>query len=294
MTINLEIFEENSWETQFTKEDQNRAILALESGRVLYLPSLAFSLLSGEKGFLSASILNPKSKNISYNPSKDELKGSSFEGSKAQQLKSMTQRYSQYSIQLLKHLLPSYTSSLILGKTSFRPVEVEGRKTSFRKDDTLLHVDSFPSNPTQGQRILRVFTNVNPEGKPRVWRIGEPLENVFHRFLPRANSPIWGVPTLLKALGITKDYRTAYDHYMLQIHDQMKDDQCYQQSVTYEEVLFPPGATWVAFTDQVSHAAMSGQHLFEQTFYLPVQGQKNPNTSPLKLLEGLLNQKLVG
>lgn len=294
MTINLETFETGLWESQFTSEEQNRAAHALESGRVLYLPGLSFPLHSGEEDFLSASILNPNAKNISYNASKDELKGSSFEGSQAQHLKSMTQRYSQCSIQLLKHLLPFYTSTLILGKTSFRPVEVEGRKTSFRKDDTLLHVDSFPSNPTQGQRILRVFTNVNPEGKPRVWRIGEPLENVFHRFLPRANSPIWGVPILLKTLGITKDYRTAYDHYMLQIHDQMKDDQCYQQNVTYEEVLFPPGSSWIVFTDQVSHAAMSGQHLFEQTFYLPVHGQKNPQTSPLKLLEKLLNKKLVG
>jgi hypothetical protein len=294
MSTNLETFENSLWEAQFTSEEQNRAAQALENGKVLYLPSLAFPLQLEEKAFLSASILDPKSKNISYNAPQDELKGSSFEGSQGQQLKNMIQRYSLSSVQLLKQLLPFYTSNLILGKTSFRPVEVEGRKTSFRKDDTLLHVDSFPSNPTQGQRILRVFTNVNPEGKPRVWRIGESLENVFHRFLPRANSPIWGVPTLLKTLGITKDYRTAYDHYMLQIHDQMKEDQCYQQNVTYEEVLFPPGASWIVFTDQVSHAAMSGQHLFEQTFYLPVHGQKSPQTSPLKLLEKLLNQKLVG
>lgn len=293
MTINLETFEANCWEALFTAEEQSRAIHALESGKVLYLPALAFPLELQEKSFLSASILDPKAKNISYNSSTGDLKGSSFKGSEADQLRAMTLRYSQYSTQLLKHLLPFYTSSLILGKTSFRPVEVEGRKTSFRKDDTLLHVDSFPSNPTLGQRILRVFTNVNPDGKPRVWRIGESLENVFHRFLPRASAPIWGVPTILKALGITKDYRTPYDHYMLQIHDQMKNDQCYQQNVTYEEVLFPPGASWIVFTDQVSHAAMSGQHLFEQTFYLPVKGQKNPETAPLKVLEKLLDKNLL-
>src|SRR2546429_2712052 len=33
---------------------------------------------------------------------------------------------------------------------------------------------------------------------------------------------------------------------------------------------FPVGSTWMAFTDQVSHAAMAGQHLLEQTFYLPL------------------------
>lgn len=288
---NLEAFDASSWNAQFTEDEQNRAIHALERGQILYLPNLAYSLQSDEMEFLSGSILDPKSKNISYNPSSGDLKGASRNLTR---LKEMIQRYSHSSTQLLKCLLPHYRESLILGKTSFRPIEVKGRKTSFRKDDTLLHVDSFPSNPTQGLRILRFFTNINPNGQPRIWRIGESLENVFHRFLPRASAPIFGVPTLLKTLGITKEYRTPYDHYMLQIHDQMKDDQCYQQNVTYEEIAFPPGASWIVFTDQVSHAARSGEHLLEQTFYLPVKGQKNPETAPLKVLEKLLNKKLVG
>lgn len=293
MSTNLENFKENSWEAPISSDEQNRAVHALENGKVLFLPSLEFSLKPEEREFLSASILDPKVKNISYDGGKNELKGSSFEGLKADRLKEMIGRYSLSATSLLKNLLPFYNAGLIPGKTSFRPVEVEGRKSSCRKDDTLLHVDSFPSNPTQGHRILRVFTNVNPEGKPRVWRVGEPLQNVFHRFVSKVDAPIWGVPTLLKVLGITKAYRTSYDHYMLQIHDKMKEDRCYQQNVTYEEILFPPGSSWIVFTDQVSHAAMSGQHLFEQTFYLPVEAQQDPKTSPLRLLEEMLNKKLI-
>jgi hypothetical protein len=88
---------------------------------------------------------------------------------------------------------------------SFRPVEIAGRKSSYRKDDTLLHVDSFPSNPTRGQRILRVFTNINQEGKPRVWRTGEPFEAVAAKMVPQISPPLFGLaPPLLKLLKITK------------------------------------------------------------------------------------------
>jgi hypothetical protein len=41
-----------------------------------------------------------------------------------------------------------------------------------------MHVDNFPSTPTRGKRILRVFTNVNPSGRARVWRMGEPFEQM--------------------------------------------------------------------------------------------------------------------
>jgi hypothetical protein len=140
---------------------------------------------------------------------------------------------------------------------------------------------------------LRVFTNVNLQGKPRVWRLGEPFDNVVEKIIPRVSSPIWGVAHFLKWVGITKDYRTPYDHYMLQIHDTMKSDNHYQKTVSQCEVLFPPGSSWMVYTDQVSHAAMSGQHVLEQTFHLPVEGIKNASTNPLKVLEKRLNRTLI-
>jgi hypothetical protein len=38
---------------------------------------------------------------------------------------------------------------------------------------------------------------------------------------------------------------------------------------------------------------MSGQHAFEQTFYLPVGAMVSPALSPLRILEGLLSRPLV-
>lgn len=282
------------WEKPILQNVQNDAIQSLENGHVLYFPSLKFHLDENELAFLSPHISDPKSKNISYDARKDRLSGALCAEKETAQLKDMLQRYALTSRQFLEGLIPNYSPFLNQAKTSLRPVEICGRKcSSYRKDDSLLHVDSFPSNPTKGQRILRIFTNVNPEGKPRVWRLGEPFEDVVEKMIPRISSPIKGSAFIYKLLGITKDYRTPYDHYMLRIHDTMKGDSRYQKTVSQSEVKFPPGSTWIVYTDQVSHAAMSGQHVLEQTFHLPLGAIKNKSTTPLKVLEKRLNRKLI-
>jgi 3-deoxy-D-manno-oct-2-ulosonic acid (Kdo) hydroxylase len=282
-----------TWDEPISQHVQNQAINSLEQGHVLYFPFLPFHLHEGECAFLSPDIVDPKSKNISYDLRKDRLGGTLLAREKALELKEMVKRYAIASRQFLERLIPHYEPFLYQARTSFRPVEISGRKSSYRKDDTLLHVDSFPANPTKGKRILRIFTNINQNGKPRVWRLGEPFEHVVQKMMPRISHPIWGVSSLLKLFGVTKDYRTPYDHYMLQIHDTMKGDIHYQKAVTQREVLFPPGSTWIVYTDQVSHAAMAGQHVLEQTFHLPVIGIKNSSTSPLKVLERYLNRALL-
>jgi hypothetical protein len=260
---------------------------------VLFFPALIFPIEEVEKKFFIPEKVDPKSKNISFDLKKDVVNGTLFDGSDKEQLKEMLRRYALQSAAFIKRLIPHYQLSLEQGKTSFRPVEIFGRQTSYRKDDTRLHVDSFPSNPTKGKRILRLFTNVNPHGKPRVWRIGEPFADVVQKFLPQTKKPLPGVAKLYQTLGITKDYRSPYDHYMLQIHDRMKGDTNYQQQVPQEEIHFPAGCSWMVYTDQVSHAAMAGQHVFEQTFHMPVKGLKNEQTAPVRVLEKALKRSLV-
>ncbi len=192
---------------------------------------------------------------------------------------------------LIIALLPAYAPYLTVGNTSFRPVEAEGRVQSKRHDDRLLHVDAFPSRPMQGRRILRVFTNIHPT-QPRIWRVGEPFADVAAHFLPRIKPPLPGSAALLKLLKITKGKRTPYDHYMLGLHDRMKLDDAYQRDVKQVVIEFPPGATWIVYSDQVSHAAISGQHAMEQTFTLPAAAQVRPETSPLAVLEGMKGRAL--
>ena len=289
----LETIDIQSFESFISPEIKQKAIQALEQGKVIYFPQLPFRLLPDELAFLSNKIVDPKSKNISYDINKDHLGGSLCKDNDALKLKEMIRRYANQSRTFMECLFPQYVPNLTQARTSFRPVEIAGRVSSYRKDDTLLHVDSFPATPIKGKRILRFFTNVNPLGLPRVWRLGESFPHVVRKFGEELKKPFPGLAWFLKTIGITKDYRTLYDHYMLSMHDKMKGDKEYQKNVTQCEVLFPPGSTWIVYTDQVSHAALSGQHVFEQTYYLPVEGLDNPETSPLRILERFYGQKLV-
>lgn len=246
----------------------------------------------GEGRLLSPAIA-AKSKNVSLDLSSGTLRGSSAGEAGLRLLETMMQRFATSSGTLLRNLLPQYAAGLIQARTSFRPVEITKRSTSWRKDDTRLHVDSFPSSPVRGNRILRVFSNVNPHGQSRTWRVGESFESVARRYLPSLPGPVWGVSQLLRMLGITKGRRSAYDHFMLQLHDRMKADLDYQSEADQIVCEFHAGSTWIAFTDQVSHAAMRGQYALEQSFYLPVTCMLDPSQAPLRILQRLAGRELI-
>lgn len=282
------------WHEAFSSERQQQALSQLEAGNILYFPQLAFKLNTEEHTFLTPDYADPQAKNISYLASQNKLWGvQRLSDQQRLELKAMLDRYTWLAYGLIKNLLPRYLPDLNVARTSYRPLEVSQRKISPRKDDKRLHVDAFPSAPNQGKRILRVFSNINPHGLDRVWRIGEPFEQVAKRFLPRLKSPLPGSASCLRLLRITKSYRTLYDHYMLQLHDTMKADDAYQQQALQHEVYFPAGSTWIVQTDHVSHAAMSGQYVLEQTFHLPIGLMQEPNYSPLRILEGILAKRLV-
>lgn len=271
---------------------QAAATEALESGHVLFLPNLRFELSDAERAFLTPAIVG-KSKNVSYDPRSGAIGGTTVAPMKVHDLRALLDRFASATRALLAGLLPSYTPGLRQAKTSLRPVEVAGRVQSWRKDDTRLHVDSFPSQPSKGKRILRVFSNVNPDGRPRVWKVGEPFEAVARKFWPALRAPLPGERGLLAAVRVTKTVRSRYDHYMLKLHDAMKLDPQYQQRFAASTQGFPAGSTWVCFTDQVSHAAVSGAHQLEQTFWVDVAVLKNPATAPLRVLESLAGRKLA-
>jgi hypothetical protein len=267
-------------------------IRALESGKVLYFPSLAFVPRSDELRLFDPAIRAPKSRNISLDAG-DRLKGAAGEFGTQQALAAMMSRFREQSEGLLASLVPRYTGHMKRGPVSFRPMLVETRKQSWRADDRRLHVDAFPSRPNRGERLLRVFSNVNPEGVPRVWRVGEPFEQVAGRFLPKAGPYSAWQARMLCTLGVTKSLRSEYDHLMLQLHDGMKSDPDYQANAPQVTMPFPAGSTWVCFSDQTSHAAMSGQYLLEQTVQLPPSEQYEPATSPLAILSRMTERVLV-
>lgn len=282
-------FPDRSW----ADDGPTRGVEALvEAGEVLRFPYLPFALIESELKFRDPRWADGKAKNISLRWPGGAMRGAAGSATELAALQAMITRYAEQSEAFALRLFPHYRGHLQRGNTSFRPVDVAGRKTSWRKDDTRLHVDAFPSNPMHGTRLLRVFCNVNPSGRPREWRVGEPFEAHAQRYLPAIRRPLPGSAWLLEHTGITKRRRTEYDHLMLQLHDRAKADAAFQRTSPQARVDFAPGTTWVVFSDQVPHAAMGGQHMLEQTFYLDVAHQQRPETSPRGTLERLLGREL--
>jgi hypothetical protein len=268
------------------------ATAELESGAVLFFERLPFAVGDGEQVVFSPSVL-ATSKNVSFDPATGRLAGTVLAGGEHEALCELMRRFSDRSAAFVDALFPGYRGSVRRARASFRPAEIAGRASSWRKDDTRLHVDSFPASPVRAQRILRLFTNVNPHGRARSWRIGDEFEAVARRFASTLELPLPGSSALLRLLRITKSHRSAYDALMLQLHDRMKADAKFQARSPQMAVDFPPGATWLAFTDEVSHAAMAGQHQLEQTFLLPVDAMTQPERSPLRILERIKGRRLT-
>jgi hypothetical protein len=289
----LTILEVTQWNQPHDAEKTRQVTRELEAGNILFLPRLNFILNHDEARFLAPRWSDGKSKNVSYDPNAAQIRHTSAQDDDRRQLAAMMARYSERARELVMSLCPGYALHLHSGLTSFRPVETRGRESSRRKDDSRLHVDAFASRPNHGMRILRVFCNVNPHGAPRVWELGEPFEAVAQRFRSRVPRQWPGSARLLERLRITKGYRSAYDHVMLSLHDQAKLDNGYQINAPKTRVEFPAHSTWLVFTDRVMHAALAGQFVLEQTFYLPVAAMQDERYSPLRILEALYQRQLV-
>ena len=264
-----------------------------ESGQVLAFPHLAFRFDEAERRFLDPRWADAKAKNVSVRWPDGELRGAVGDAVDLAALQALIVRYAGSSEAFALRLFPHYRGRLRRGNTSFRPIDVAGRARSWRQDDTRLHVDAFPSSPMHGTRLLRVFSNVNPNGAPRRWRLGEPFEAHARRYLSGIARPLPGSARLLHLVGITKRRRTEYDHLMLQLHDRAKADAAFQRDSPQIRVDFAPGTTWVCFSDQVLHAAMGGQHMMEQTFYLDAVHLVQPANAPLAVLERLTGRSLL-
>jgi hypothetical protein len=268
------------------------ATARLEAGEVLFFPHLPFAIAPDEAVLFSPAIL-ASAKNASFDPATGRVGGSSIQGDDLIRLAGLMRRFSDAADSLVNGLLVPYRGRIARARASFRPAEIAGRASSCRKDDTRLHVDSFPATPVQGRRILRLFTNVNPAGRPRTWRVGGEFEEVASRFAGSLSMPWPGSALALRTLRITKSLRSPYDALMLQLHDRMKQDEEFQKTTTQVTFDFPAGATWLTFTDAVPHAAMAGQYQLEQTFLLPVGAMIDEQRSPLRILERMKARPLA-
>jgi hypothetical protein len=280
----------------------------LELGNILYFSATPFDFPDDWRSFLlqQRKAESRHHKNIAYRPAEDRLTGFSGENKEAQtRVHEILRNYSASVVECLSNLLPDYKQHWRLDYASFRPFEEQGRDLRVRARNDLLHTDAFPTRPTNGDRILRFFTNLNPE-KPRVWLTGQTFEALAEKYAAETGLPAsvgrraGAFPWLArqgrqvaKALRLPITTRSPYDDFMLRFHHYLKENAEFQQSCPKTRHEFPPGSCWMVFTDMVSHAVLAGQFALEQTFIVSHGAMVTPEKSPLRVLERLSSHSLV-
>jgi hypothetical protein len=207
---------------------------------VLSFPQLPFVLSEAERRFLDERWQDGHAKNVSVRWPGGALRGATGSEADLADLRAMIVRYAEQSEAFALRLFPHYRGHLRRGNTSFRPADVAGRETSWRKDDTRLHVDAFPSNPMQGTRLLRVFCNVNRTDGRGCGASASRSPRTRRRYLASITRPLPAPRGCMKTVGITKRRRTEYDHVMLQLHDHAKGDLDFQRTSPQADVAFAP------------------------------------------------------
>lgn len=302
--ILVEDYKANGWAGPGEHEERARVYCEhLERGEILFFRELPFFFPEGDRDFLVRQEWAELRlhKNVSYRPTEDLLRGITGDATTIDRVQSIFRDYSAQVLDFLKNFLSPYAGKWIVDFASFRPIEEEGRDLPLHKRNDLLHVDAFPSRPTRGGRILRVFTNLNPS-RPRVWNTTETFQVLAKKYAEDAGLRriAEGESALSRAvqnwgarLGIRGMGRTPYDMFMLRFHDYLKENSEFQANAPKVRIEFPPLATWIVFTDCVAHAVMSGQYAIEQTLLIPPNALVAQPRAPYRILEGIAGRPLV-
>lgn len=285
-------------------EVRQRALETVENGGVVFLPKSGFRPTDRERELISNTrellVKEPKKRNgrptIVFDPERGRMMKhfamvdgkiafASVRKNARPELEAMMARFATWADDLVSRLFPTYHAAMQRDRITYRP--------NARESTQPLHVDSSYGFPTQGRSMFRLFCNIDPLDRPRIWQVGEPFESFVARYLPSVHlqKPGW-TASLLSHLGIVGP-KTDYDQLIAELRRLGKDDKEYQRTAPRTVVEFPSGSCWFAITDLVLHGAVSGQHSIDQTYFLPAAGMSNPAHSTLRILERLTQRFLA-
>jgi hypothetical protein len=275
----------------------------LERGEVVYYAACPFPLPRGEDmAFLLGQRLAGRThKNVSYDPPTGRASGYLHQSAaQAERLRGLLADFARGVTAWVAAALPRYAAAWRPDKVSYRPEEEATRKLRLKARNDLLHVDAFPTRPTNGWRILRCFANVNPS-EPRVWVTSDPFAKLLARYgaaagLPGGAGGDWvrrARDGVLRLFRPGRPVRSPYDAFMLRLHDFLKANEDFQERGPKRFWKFPPGSAWLAMTDTCSHAVLRGRFALEHSYFVAPQSLALPNESPAALLARMCGRAVL-
>lgn len=280
----------------------------LERGRIVHFSECPVELPPPEDlAFLREEMpKHLKLKNISYHPEADRIFGIRGDRQVVERTRRILKGHSARVQEFLRGAIPTLARGWQPGTSSFRPLQERGRNLSAHASNELIHVDAGAYGATHGDRILRFFVNVNPS-EDRVWTSKGAFPELYERYGRQAGvAPANGAGGRRLEEGFLDRLRTAtvkalaavipparlldsspYDRAMRRFHNFMKDTPEFQAAPGgHREFAFKPFSAWMVFTDMVSHACISGQYAFIDTFIVPLANCRRPELAPINILRG--------
>lgn len=276
---------------------------ALEQGNIVYFPECPIDLPSQDDlDFMRERMPELlKLKNISYHPEADKVYGIEGDEEDVERARRILSEHKKQVEKFLNRVAPHFTREWLVGTSTYRPLQEQGRDLSAHASNELIHVDAGAYGATHGDRVFRFFANVNGANEDRIWASKGPFHEVYKRngeaagiAKPDIRESLWDRfrSWLVTQLGkLNPVLKTAldsspYDRAMRKLHNYMKDTPAFIEDKTgYEEFRFPPGSAWMCFTDGVSHACLSGQHSFIDTYVVRLKHCRLPEAAPYHLLQ---------
>jgi hypothetical protein len=267
---------------------------ALERGELLHFPACPVALPpAGQLDFLRRQEgVAFGHKDVCYDPARRKLSGArAGHPSEARRVADVLSQFSGAAVAWLKAALPPYAGGLAPDRVTLRTEEEATRALRLTARNDLLHIDNFPTRPTLGRRILRLYVNIHPT-EPQVWATSERFPDLLRRYAGRFGIPVrtraeWTAPapSVVRLFTGGRPARSAYDAWMLRFHHFLKEEEGFQTQAARRLWTFAPGAMWLLFSDGLAHAQMRGRFSLEHSFFVPQVCLVRPEEAPLAHLE---------
>ena len=256
------------------------------------LPHVNFALTDAERRFLSPAWSDGRAKNISLDG--DRLRGAAGTAADRAELAAMIARFAACAGELVAALFPRY-APYVQARADQLPAAAGRGPRRFVAQGRLAAAHRRVPVAAEPRRAdpARVLEH-QPAARTASGASASPSRRWRRRCCRASGGPLPGAAAFLAALHVTKGLRSRLRSPDARpARSREGGPRATRSDCAQEIVRFAPGTTWLCFSDQVMHAAVSGQFMLEQTIHLPVSSLYDPARSPLAILQRLTGRALA-